>query len=118
VEKMNNPFINEIVASCREKVRNSHSMSFDLEEECYRGIVYEPNGFYHLYYLEKGMENIAKFICSSDKDKLITDIDDYAVLNTMGCFIDICITSLPLETFIPILEVYQLKNSYISFKYK
>lgn len=113
-----NLFCSPVVKKCRDVVKYSHSEAVLVDNEELIGIVYEIDGRYKKYYLESGLENLANFICSSDKDKLITDMDDYAVFNTMGKYIDLAIKGTKIDSFIPILKKYQESTIDGKFKYK
>lgn len=100
-------FCSQVVKKCRDAVRYSPSSALLNEDEKLIGIVYEIDGHYRKYYLEKGLENLANFICSSDKDKLILDMDDYAIFNTIGKYIDLAIYGVGLEPLLKYLIKYQ-----------
>lgn len=84
-------FCSAVVRECRSKVRNSPLDKVDPDEVRFRGYIYESDGRYQLYWLPKDMENLAKFICSDPKDKLLCSSEDYAILNTNGNMIDLCV---------------------------
>ena len=111
-------FYNPVIENCREVVRGSYSMAKLNEDEQFIGIIYEADGHYSKYYLEIGLESLAEFICSSDKNKLITDIDDYAVFNTIGKYIDLAANNLNLYSFLKMLKKYQVPNKNYKFRYK
>lgn len=115
---MNTPFLSSIVIKCRETVRNSHSNCRLDPDERLIGHIYESDGRYRTYYLEEGLDNIARFICSSEQDKLVTDSSDYAVLNTMGNFLDLCIPTVPIKDLVPLLEKYQREKEVPKFNEK
>lgn len=100
-------FCSQVIIKCRDAVRYSRSTAVLSEDEKLIGIVYEIDGRYRKYYLEKGLENLANFICSSDKDKLILGVDDYAIFNTMGKYIDFVIKGVELKPLLEYLVKYQ-----------
>lgn len=118
MDTIENLFCSPVVRKCREIVRCSVSKVKLTEDEQFIGIIYEKDGCYSKYYLESGLENLAKFICSSDKDKLITNTDDYAVLNTIGKYIDLVTNNINLKLFIKVLQKYQDSKIDTKFKYK
>lgn len=104
---MNSPFLSSVVIQCRETVRNSQSNCKLDPDERLIGHIYESDGRYRTYYLEEGIDNLARFICSSEQEKLVTDASDYAVLNTIGNFLDLCIPTVPIKELVSLLEKYQ-----------
>jgi hypothetical protein len=118
MDTIENLFCSPVVKNCREVVRCSNANAKLIENEQFIGIIYEIDGHYSKYYLENGLENLARFICSSDKDKLITNMSDYAVLNTIGKYIDLAANCINLSSFIKILKKYQDSNIDSKFKYK
>ena len=72
----------------RERVAVSQAKLVE-DDVCYLGHVYEgTEGRYKKYYLPCDIENLAKFICNNEKNKLIFDSNDNAVLCTIGEYVD------------------------------
>ncbi len=66
-----------------------------------------PDGRYKTEYI-RNLEEVAEFICSSDKDKLICNGDDYAIASTLGRDLDLCVPSFR-EVFFDILTECQVR---------
>jgi hypothetical protein len=106
--KIEELFCSEIVRINRKRVRNSPSKRFPNEHELVTGYIFEDDGRYQKYWLLYDPDNIARFVCSDDKDKLVCDGEDYALFNTQGKYIDLCIDGrVFLQTLIDSLEIYQ-----------
>lgn len=104
----------------RKMVRSSPVFTEPLESELITGHIYENNGQYREYWMRYSPDNLARFICSCDKDKLICNGDDFALLNTQGKFMDLCIKNdLFRNKIINALTIYQ-KDPLIntSFEYE
>lgn len=82
-------FLADYYAIVRESVRESDS-KMTGKEEVYLGYVYKTaDGKYEKYYISGGIENAARFICSSDDDKLLCGSDDYPLLCSIGDYLDL-----------------------------
>jgi hypothetical protein len=99
-------FLSEIQASNREKVRGSISVAQATDNERFVGYSFRESGEYNTTYIEPGLNNLIKFICSNDRDKLVTDSGDNSVLCTIAEYVDICVESFNIQTILPsLLEV-------------
>lgn len=58
-----------------------------------------PDGRYRTEYIRNGLEELADFICSSEKDKLVCNGEDYAIASTIGEDLDLCVESFRNEFF-------------------
>lgn len=67
-----------------------------------------PDGRYSTEYFRNGLEEVAAWVCSSEKDKLICNGDDYAIASTIGMDIDLCVASFR-SAFFDILTEYQTR---------
>ncbi|MBQ7067147.1 MAG: hypothetical protein IJN92_10050 [Lachnospiraceae bacterium] len=99
----------------RNMVRNAKQQgkrySLDSNEE-YIGHIYDDTGRYKTYYLKAGVDNIARFICSSDRDKFLTSNNDSPVLNTIGKFLDLaCLDETEQKALITLINKYQGENT-------
>lgn len=99
----------------RNMVRNAKQQgkrySLDGKEE-YTGHVYDDTGRYKTYYLKAGMDNIARFICSSNQDKFLTSSDDLPVLTTIGKFLNLaCLDDTEQKVLIALINKYQKENT-------
>lgn len=79
------------------------------------GCVYEEDGRYTKHYLVPELDNIARFICSSDKDKLLLNGSDYAIASTMGIFLDVSVDSFT-DKVLPHLRKRQREKESIRFE--
>lgn len=101
--------ISENVAYCRTMILHSPERNITLQGERLVGHIYEENGCYRTYYLDgSNLDNVARFICSCDKDKLICSSSDYAVLNTIGIYLDRhCLSDADYERLLELVISYQ-----------
>lgn len=90
-------------------------MSLFEEGRVVIGCVYEQDGRYTKHYLKPAPDNIARFICSSDKDKLILNWDDYAVACTMGKFLDSSVKAFT-DNVLPFLQARQKNKEQVMFE--
>lgn len=83
-------FLSNLQICNREKVRISPA---DTPEplDTIVGYEFEKDEHYRKYYFYD-LPSVKKFIKSSKKDKLLCNLDDYAVACTIGDYIDICIS--------------------------
>lgn len=59
-------------------------------EDVYLGYIYKGNGRrYQTYYLCGGLENVARFICSSDENKMLCNELDHPLLCSVGTRLDL-----------------------------
>jgi len=79
------------------------------------GYVFREDGFYRKYYLVAYPDNIARFFCSSDKDKLLCNMQDYGIACSMGTFLDLAVDSFT-ELIMPYMEKYQKCGKYQVFE--
>lgn len=107
----------DVVRSCRIQVRNTvlyEPISKDSTFQCY---TYFPNGKYYKYYLPAGVENLARFINSSNLDKLICNSMDYPILNTQGNIIDLAaVDQTFLSNLLSYLEPLQKNGLFTTFE--
>lgn len=109
----------ELFTECRDKVRNSPEKNYYPKEgDMLMGYVYEEDGRYHKYYLNANADNIAKFICSSDKDKFICTPSDYALMNTIcGTYLDLsCAHAKYTSKVVESLIKYQKMMAFQTFQ--
>jgi hypothetical protein len=109
-------FLNPVQKNNRTAIRLSESSTILSFDEKYIGHVFEPNGTYTTVYLKPGLDNLARFICSSDKDKLVADRTDNAVLCTIGNYVDIAVPSVNTQVLLPFLQKYQGTRNYPEFE--
>lgn len=109
---------NEVI-DCRDKVRMSIVDNHCIKEnDTVIGHVYNKNGKYHTYYMKYTKENLAKFICSSNKDKLVCDSNDYAIFNTIGKYLDLCNDKELNAEILPVLLKFQNTAKDQKFEYE
>ena len=85
------------------------------EKETIVGYVFREDGYYHKHYLAPDMDNIARFLCSSSKDKLLCNGQDYGIACSMGTYLDLSVDSFR-EKILPFLEKYQRMGKYQEFQ--
>lgn len=102
----------------REKIYSNPEKNVIIyKDEQYKGYMYYSDGSYRAYYLQKGIDNIARFINANDKFKLICNSKDYAIISTVNNFLDkTTLSKRCLEELKSILIPYQRKG-YSSFTY-
>lgn len=109
----------EILQRNRNVVRTaqameSQGMTIYKEGDAVIGCVYRSDGYYTKHYLKPDMDNIARFICSSDSNKLLCNSSDYAIACTMGNFIDLAVQDF-LNKILPYVEIYQEREEHPTF---
>lgn len=97
----------DITRNNRNAIMGSLSTWEPVEGDIVCGYIFENDGRYHKYWLKYSPDNIARFICSDDKDKLICDGEDYALLNTIGRDIDLCINEKFLSQVVSLMNQYE-----------
>lgn len=110
--------INHIVAQCRNMVRMSRDKKiYPTSNDRLIGIVYDGDGRYQKYYISAEPNNVAKFIYSSENEKMITTINDWAIMNTIcGTFLDLsCAHQDYTDKVLKYLMQYQEKEEYQKF---
>jgi hypothetical protein len=99
----NNEVIQPIVNMCRSKILSSQEDTI-ISGQNMIGYEFGSEGGCHRYYLEGSIKNIALFIVSSEKHKLITSGNDFALINTIRSQPDLCVDpeyyNLLLETIL------------------
>ena len=111
--------MNHIVVRCRTCVRVSRDQGVYPEaSDVLIGIVYEKDGRYRKHYIQSDPDNVAKFIYSSDKEKMITTANDWAIMNTIcGTNLDLsCADSRYTDAVLKHLIKYQQSEQYQIFK--
>lgn len=108
----NNEDIQPIVRMCRSKILSSQEDTIISGQDMI-GYEFGPEGGCHRYYLEGSIKNIALFIVSSEKHKLITSGNDFALINTIHSQPDLCVDpeyyKLLLKTIIS-LDIHNKGN--------
>lgn len=105
----------------RDMVRaeKEKGITYALDKDEYIGHIYTDTGHYTTYYLKAGIDNIARFICSSNQDKFLTSGMDRPVLTTINQFLDIaCLEKDEQEILINLINQYQKSKEKITFDYK
>lgn len=100
-------FCSVVTLENREKVRTSLSTWVPIEGDLIYGCIFESDGRYRKHWLRYSPDNIARFICSSEKDKILCDGSDYALLNTMGRYIDLCVNDTLLNHVTEAMKLYR-----------
>lgn len=100
-------FLNPVQKNNRTALRGSNSVTGLSDTESFIGYVFEPDGHYSDLMLKPGIDNLARFICSSENDKLVADRNEEAVLCTIGSYVDLVIPSVDMKVLLPILSKYQ-----------
>ncbi len=95
----------EVVRMAQDLEREGYLM-YDKEEEVVVGYIYREDGYYTKHYLKNDLDNIARFICSCQNDKLLCSVFDYAIASTIGNFIDLAVNSF-LSGILPVIQKYQ-----------
>lgn len=107
IQKVNNR-LEPIIDTCRRRILTSAENEI-ITGQTLIGYEYDQDGKGHRYYLEGSLYNIASFILSSEKHKLITSGDDFALINSIGARVDLCVDP---DYLIALLhEVRSLKHS-------
>ena len=108
--------LNEIEMENRDKVRSSikAGTSAYIEGETITGYIYNPDGTYTKHYLVSNYRNIAQFICSDKKDKLLCNKNDYAIASTIGEYIDLADDDF-LKNILPIIQPIQRIHRIMEF---
>jgi hypothetical protein len=86
-----NLFCSKVTLQNRQMVRNSPLKSFPQIGEQIQGHIFDKDGYYQSIWMEYDPDKLVVFICLNDKDKLICNGDDFAIFNTQGNIIDLCI---------------------------
>lgn len=89
IQKVSNR-LEPIIDTCRRRILASAENEI-ITGQTLIGYEYDQNGKVRRYYLEGSLNNIASFILSSEKHKLITSGDDFALINTIGARVDLCV---------------------------
>ena len=111
--------INQIVVRCRNCVCVSMDQgAYPEANDILIGIVYEKDGRYRKHYIQPDPDNVAKFIYSSDKEKMIITENDWAIMNTIcGTNLDLsCADSKYTDAVLEHLIKYQKSEQYQIFK--
>lgn len=107
IQKANNR-LEPIVDACRRKILTSAENEIIIGNTVI-GYEYLQGGGCHRYYLEGSLNNIASFILSSVNHKLITSVDDFAIINTKGTCVDLCVD--PAYHIALLHEIQSLRHS-------
>lgn len=82
-------FLDDYYTKVRSCVRSSMARMTG-REDMYIGYVYKgKEGKYKKYYITGGVENIARFICSSVSNKMLCNDRDLPLLCAMGDYLDL-----------------------------
>lgn len=94
----------------REAIR-SRKLNDTLNESSLVGYILDKNGFHNgKILLNNDLDTIAEFIVSNNNDKLLCNLDDHLVLNTLGEYVDLCSDTEYLEQLKPVLIKKQKKH--------
>jgi len=104
-----------VILSKRKAMKGEHLYT---EGESVIGYSYKTNGRYMMHFLGRDYSNIAKFIYSSDCDKMICNTSDCAIASTKGIHLDVAVEPF-LSKIQPYLEKeqkkYEKSGEYSSF---
>ena len=101
-------FCSPVTIENRHAVRVSEACEVPCEEEIITGCIFEPDGSYIKYYMRYSLDNLARFICSNEKDKIVCNGDDHALCNTQGEYLDLCIKDAVFQnSLVSTLKKYQ-----------
>lgn len=82
-------FMDEYYINVRNMVRSTPA-KMTGRESMYLGYIYKTNdGKYEKYYISGGINNVARFICSSEDNKMLCNSDDYPLLCSIGDYLDL-----------------------------
>lgn len=82
-------FLPDYYIESRERLKESPSVLDTIEETLICHEYVDVQGRYRTYYIPGNLDNLARFICSSDNYKLVCNGMDHLVICTIGEYVDL-----------------------------